>query len=143
MRNLDGVIRLHRWQVDEKGRKLRELQDLAQRLSADIDGLAAELRGEQAAAARSVEAHAAYERYAARNMAQRRNLARSVAELESEIEAARAELAEAHGELKRYEIIQGDREKRLQLRAKRLEQMTADEIALAGHRRRQPVPGNA
>lgn len=141
MRNLDGVIRLHRWQVDEKGRKLREMQDLAQRLTGDIDALAAELRREQAAAARSVDALAVYEAYAARNMAQRRNLARSVAELEGEIETAREELAAAHRELKRFEIIQGDRDKRMRLRAGRLEQLAADEMALAGHRRRQPTPG--
>ncbi|MHA1113020.1 MAG: flagellar export protein FliJ [Alphaproteobacteria bacterium] len=137
MRNLDGIIRLHRWQVDEKGRKLRELQELADRLNSGIERLVAELRGEQAAAARSVEAHAAYTGYAARNTAQRRNLARSLADIEGEIESARVELAEAHGELKRFEIVQGDRYKRQRLRALRLDQAAADDIALAGYRRRQ------
>lgn len=136
MNNIETLIRLHRWRLDEKGRNVRELEDLAGQLRGQLTQLAAELTDEQKVASTSNQAHGSYAAYGQRNMEQRRNLSQSLQNVEHEIEAAREDLAQAFRELKRYEIVQDDRAKHQRVRTLRAEQMVLDNISLDLHRRR-------
>ncbi len=56
MSALDSLVRLHRWQLDERRRRLADLDQLAAKLNDDIIRLAEEEAREQAAASASLEA---------------------------------------------------------------------------------------
>ena len=64
MKGLDNLIRLHRWQLNEKRRHLVELERLTQRLAAQIRELEVEIRNEQQVAGSSTEAAITYGDYA-------------------------------------------------------------------------------
>ncbi len=53
MTALDQLVRLHRWNLDEKRQKLAELERFRTKLLGNIETLEAELAREQAAAERS------------------------------------------------------------------------------------------
>ena len=110
MKSRDTLIRLRRFQADEKRRKVAQIEamiaDLA-RMAADLDR---EIGQEEQRAGISDPAHFAYPTYA-RAAAQRRdNIRRSAEELDVQLAAAKAALAEAFEELKKVEILD-DRER--------------------------------
>ncbi|KMO43771.1 flagellar export protein FliJ [Methylobacterium tarhaniae] len=110
MKSRDTLIRLRRFQADEKRRKVAQIEamiaDFA-RMAADLDR---EIGQEEQRAGISDPAHFAYPTYA-RAAAQRRdNIRRSVEDLDVQLAAAKAALAEAFEELKKVEILD-DRER--------------------------------
>jgi len=137
MSTLDSLIRLHRWQVDERRRHLADLDRLRDKLELDVQHLDAEERREQAAAAASPEAGYAYASYARTLMARRERLAQSIAEVDAEIAKARDALAEAFQETKRYEIAAANRAKQARLQEARRQQGELDEIAVQAYQRRE------
>jgi len=143
MRDLAGLIKLHRWQLDEKRRALAELEGFAARLAEEKARLDAEYERERAASAAVQGPLPGYARWLDSVNARRRRLAQSTASVEAQIEAARAEMAEAFQELKKIELAQAERERREADRRKRAERIDLDEIALSGFRRRQAEPAGA
>ncbi|SFV14829.1 flagellar export protein FliJ [Methylobacterium sp. 174MFSha1.1] len=110
MKSRDTLIRLRRFQADEKRRKVAQIEamiaDFA-RMAADLDR---EIGQEEQRAGISDPAHFAYPTYA-RAAAQRRdNIRRSAEDLDAQLAAAKAALAEAFEELKKVEILD-DRER--------------------------------
>ncbi|KMO34002.1 flagellar export protein FliJ [Methylobacterium aquaticum] len=110
MKSRDTLIRLRRFQADEKRRKVAQIEamiaDFA-RMAADLDR---EIGQEEQRAGISDPAHFAYPTYA-RAAAQRRDkLRRSAEDLDVQLAAAKAALAEAFEELKKVEILD-DRER--------------------------------
>ncbi|AWB25396.1 MULTISPECIES: flagellar export protein FliJ [Methylobacterium] len=110
MKSRDTLIRLRRFQADEKRRKVAQIEamiaDFA-RMAADLDR---EIGQEEQRAGISDPAHFAYPTYA-RAAAQRRdNIRRSAEDLDVQLAAAKAALAEAFEELKKVEILD-DRER--------------------------------
>jgi flagellar export protein FliJ len=110
MKSRDTLIRLRRFQADEKRRKVAQIEmmiaDFA-RMAADLDR---EIGQEEQRAGISDPAHFAYPTYA-RAAAQRRdNIRRSAEDLDVQLSAAKAALAEAFEELKKVEILD-DRER--------------------------------
>ena len=69
-------------------------------------------------------------------MQRRETLAKTLSDLEPELEQAREEVANAFRELKKYELALDHRMKRQQATAKRREQAELDEVAIEGYRRR-------
>ncbi|MGX7705128.1 flagellar export protein FliJ [Methylobacterium sp. Gmos1] len=110
MKSRDTLIRLRRFQADEKRRKVAQIEamiaDFA-RMAADLDR---EIGQEEQRAGISDPAHFAYPTYA-RAAAQRRdNIRRSAEDLDVQLAEAKAALAEAFEELKKVEILD-DRER--------------------------------
>ena len=137
MTALKQLVRLHRWSLDEKRQKLAELERLADRLRADVKALDDSLEAEKAPARQSVEGAAAYSRFAAA-MAERRGVfERSIADVESQAEAARAEVQAAFQEYKTYELGLKNHERREAQKRARREQAALDDVGLGiGNRRR-------
>jgi flagellar FliJ protein len=110
MKSRETLIRLKRFQVDEKRRRVAQIEAMI----AEFDRMAAELDREIAAeeqkAGISDPAHFAYPTYAKAALQRRNNLRRSAEELKSQLEDAQAELGEAFEELKKAEILD-DRER--------------------------------
>jgi flagellar FliJ protein len=134
---LDSLIRLHRWQLDERRRQLADLDALAHRLRDEQSRLASEQSAEQSVASSSQEASTAYGAYARRLIERRRKLTESIDSVERQIVQARELLTEAFREVKRYEIAAASRASQHSKRVARREQTTLDEVASIADRRRR------
>lgn len=109
MRSRETLIRLKRFQVDEKRRKVTQTEMMVadfERMSSDLDR---EIAAEEQRAGINDPAHFAYPTYAKAAMQRRDNLRRSADDLRLQLDEARAELAEAIEDLKKVEILE-DRE---------------------------------
>lgn len=136
MSSLDGLIRLHRWQLDEKRRALAELQALAERLRSELTRLDVEVTAEQAAA-QAEEVAFSYAAYADAARGRRLRLTQSIAQVETRIAESTEEIAAAFQELKRYELAQQERERRVKVKERRRATTRLDEIASTRFLRRQ------
>ena len=136
MSALESLVRLHRWQLDERRRDLATLEDLAAKLVEERARLDAEDVREQAAASASPEAAFGYAAYARGLIDRRRKLKRSRAETAERIVEAREALAAAFAELKRYEIAVATRLRQQQQQEARRQQQVLDDIGTEGFRRK-------
>jgi flagellar FliJ protein len=105
MKSRETLIRLKRFQVDEKRRQVAQLDAMIaefERMSADLDR---EIKSEQQRAGITDPGHFAYPTYAKAAIQRRDNLARSANDLKVQLEEARAALAEAFEELKKVETL--------------------------------------
>jgi len=136
MKAVKGLIRLHRWQLDEKRRNLADLERMKEEFERQVERLEAEIAAEQKVAS-DVEARFAYGAYAQTAVRRRATLQRSIADLNSQILAAREEVAAAFQEVKKYELLQEQRDRRIREWTARREQSIQDEVAIQGYRRRQ------
>ncbi|MFZ3034083.1 MAG: flagellar export protein FliJ [Parvibaculum sp.] len=135
MRNRESLIRLHRFQVDEKRRKLAELELMAQEFRARERELEAQVEAEQKKAGISDVAHFAYPMFAKSVIRRRQNILTSIEDIERQLDTAKEELSEAFRELKKYEIIEDNRKRKVRKEVMRTEQAQLDEVALGIHRR--------
>ena len=136
MSTLESLIRLHRWQVDERRRHVNELEGLSEKLQLELARLAEERRAEEVAATASFDAQRAYPGYIRRALERQETLERSLAEIEAQILQARDALAAAFQELKRYEIASANRERHRLHAEHRRERIETDAIALENFRRK-------
>ena len=137
MSALDSLIRLHRWQLDERRRQLADLDQLLFKLRQEERRLDIEQATEQQAASASSEAAFAYGGYARGVVERRRKLAQSVAEIEQQIVQAREALAQTFQEVKRYEITASNRQRQQRQKLERQQQRVMDDIAVEAYRRRR------
>ena len=137
MKALPTLIRVHRWHLEEKRRKLSELERLRAELAAQARRLEEGLASEQRIAERSEEGRYAYGAYAASIISRRETLAVSIGESQQAIVLAREEVSEAFREVKKHEIAARIRERRAQAEAARREQALLDEVGLNMHYRRR------
>jgi flagellar export protein FliJ len=136
MRNRESLIRLHKFHVDEKRRKLAELDLMLQEFRARERELEAQVIEEQKKAGISDVAHYAYPMFAKSVIRRRQNILASIEDIDRQIEAAKEELSAAFRELKKYETLEENRKRGHRKEAMRLEQAELDEVALGVYRRR-------
>ena len=105
MKSRETLIRLKKFQVDEKRRKVAQIEAMI----AEFDRIAAELEREikieQDRAGIHDPAHFAYPTYAKAATARRENLKHSTDELRVQLEDAKVALGEAFEELKKVEML--------------------------------------
>jgi flagellar protein FliJ len=131
MKSRETLIRLKRFQVDEKRRQVAQIEQMIaefERMASDLDR---EIKTEEQRAGIADTAHFAYPTYARAAMGRRDNLRGSANDLKDKLDAAKAALAEAFEELKKVEILE-DRERASEraVEAQR-EQSEMDRIGLA------------
>lgn len=136
MSTLDSLIRLHRWQLDERRRVLATLEELAGTLAEQQRLLEEENQREQQAALASFDAAAGYAGYAHGFLLRRRKLEQSRAEVAEQIVRAREALAEAFQEMKRYEITAAHRARQQERREARRQQQVLDDLGIDRFRRK-------
>jgi len=140
--NIKNLIRLHEWNVDEKRRKLGELLRLQGELEDQMKQLEADLIEQQkAAAADPTLAGLTYGAFAKQVIQRRENLQDSIDQMEFVIGHAQDELSDAYQELKKYETVESNRQRRFEREQNRREQIMLDEIALNQHRRKKAARG--
>lgn len=141
-KGLSGIIRLHKWQVDEKKRQITELEVMKEDLENKLNKLMADLSREQENLAKSNVIDINYANYASSVMSRKENLQGSITEIDVSIENMKDELAEAFKELKKYEIVEQRAIEREKEEGKRREQDQLDEISLNLHRANSGAGGN-
>jgi flagellar protein FliJ len=105
MKSRNTLIRLKKFQVEEKRRKVAQIEAMIadfQRMGADLDR---EIVAEQERAGIHDPAHFAYPTYAKAAMTRRENLKRSAGELAVQLEEAKIALHESFDDLKKVEQL--------------------------------------
>ncbi|KAA0121733.1 flagellar export protein FliJ [Methylobacterium sp. UNC378MF] len=127
MKSRDTLIRLRRFQVDEKRRRVTQIEMMMadfQRMAVELDR---EVAVEEARAGITDVGHFAYPTYARAAATRRDNMIQSAQALEGQLAEAKAELGEAFEELKKVEIL-NDRERS----AERAAESARDQAAMDG-----------
>jgi len=109
MKSRETLIRLRKFQVDEKRRKVAQIEGMIaefERMAGDLDR---EIKLEQERAGIHDPGHFAYPTYAKAAMQRRENLVRSADELKVQLDDAKNALADAFEELKKVEML-GERD---------------------------------
>ena len=131
MKSRDTLIRLKRFQVDEKRRQVVQIETMIAEFERMANDLDREIMHEQDKAGIHDVAHFAYPTYARAAMGRRDNLKRSADELHGQLSDAQAALAEAFEELKKVELLdERDGAKERAAEASR-DQSEMDRIALS------------
>ncbi len=134
-KGMTGMIRLQKWQLDEKRRDLVALEKMRDDLKQNLTDLQNELIAEQRKVAESPVVSIAYAGYAQQVMARRVNIVNSMLEVDASIENSKDQVAEAFKELKKYEVVE-QRAREREYRARDLRQQNElDELAINMHRR--------
>jgi flagellar protein FliJ len=105
MKSRETLIRLKKFQVDEKRRKVAQIETMIAEFERMAGDLEREIRVEQDRAGIHDPAHFAYPTYAKAAMARRENLKRSADELRGQLEGVKGGLDDALDELKKAELL--------------------------------------
>ncbi len=105
MKSREMLIRLKRFQVDEKRRKVAQIEVMIAEFERIAGDLEREIKAEQDRAGIHDPAHFAYPTYAKAAMQRRENLNRSAADLKLQLDDAKGALAEAFEEMKKVELL--------------------------------------
>jgi len=130
MKSRDTLIRLKKFQVDEMRRRVTQIEAMIadfRRMSVELER---EIATEQERAGIDDPTHFAYPTYAKAAIARRENLLRSAAELETQLDEARAQLADAFEELKKVELLDERDQARGRAEEDAREQADLDSIGL-------------
>ncbi len=106
MKSRDTLIRLKRFHLEEKRRRVRQIEMMLAefaRMTADLDR---EIANEEKRAGITDPAHFAYPTYARAASVRRDNLKSSISELLAQIEEAKAAQEEAQSELLKFETLE-------------------------------------
>ncbi|HAU29110.1 MAG TPA: hypothetical protein DCW68_03255 [Rhodospirillaceae bacterium] len=136
MSDLKSLIRLRRWELDEKRRILMDLNQLAMRLEAEKKHVEDDMAREHEESADVMESSPTFGAYVASAIARRKSLESSISQVAERIETAAEELRESFRELKKYEVAQDSRDTEARMETLREENKLMDEIATEGHRRK-------
>jgi flagellar export protein FliJ len=129
MKSRETLIRLKKFQVDEKRRKVAQIETMIAEFDRIASELDREIKVEQDRAGIHDPAHFAYPTYAKAAMTRRENLKRSSDELKAQLDDAQAALGEAFEELKKVEMLDERDQAREKAEAGAREQTELDRIA--------------
>ena len=130
MKSRETLIRLKKFQVDEKRRRVTQIEGMIadfQRMSVDLER---EIQTEQERAGINDPSHFAYPTYAKAAIQRRENLTRSADELRVQLEDAKSLLSEAFEELKKVELLDERDQARERAEESAREQADMDSIGL-------------
>ena len=105
MKSRDTLIRLKKFQVDEKRRKVMQIEGMIAEFERMAGDLEREIKTEQDRANIHDPSHFAYPTYAKAVIQRRENLKNSADELRVQLNDAKDALAEAFEELKKVELL--------------------------------------
>jgi flagellar FliJ protein len=130
MKSRETLIRLRKFQLDEKRRRVVQIETMVaefERMAVELDR---EILAEQERSGIHDPAHFAYPTYAKAAIQRRENLKRSADELKSQLDDAKAALGEAFEELKKVELLDERDQMRERTAENAREQAELDQIGL-------------
>mgnify|MGYP001454825236 FL=1 len=131
------LIRFQKFDLDEKRRYLRELEEEKACIQEAIDAIDQEVQSEQAFSKGEANFAPYYGGYATRTKARREELVDELSKAHEIVEEARETVVQAFEELKKYEITKDQQDHRTYLEDERQTQIELDEIALTTHQRQK------
>jgi flagellar export protein FliJ len=135
--DLHTLIRVRKWDVEEKQRALAALLRDEEKILDFQRALEVELEQEKAAASKAPgDQRFTLEPYIQRVKQRRENIAAALVLIRGKINEARDHLAEAYRRLKTFEITQEQRDEAEEAEANRVEQINLDEMGIELHRRK-------
>jgi flagellar export protein FliJ len=129
MKSRETLIRLKKFQVDEKRRRVAQIEAMIAEFDRIAGELEREIKLEQDRAGIHDPAHFAYPTYAKAAIGRRENLKRSADELKAQLDDAKAMLGEAFEELKKVEMLDERDHAREKAEVNAREQTELDRIA--------------
>ncbi len=133
MKSRDSLIRLKRFQVDEKRRQVSQIEMMIADFDRMISDLDDQIVSEQNRVGIHDITHFAYPTFAKAAIQRRDNLRVSIKDLEDKMEQAREELSIAVEDLKKIELIEERDQARERAEKDAQEQETLDEMAARRH----------
>lgn len=130
MKSRDTLIRLKKFHVDERRRKVMQIESMIAEFERMAGDLEREIKVEQDRAGIHDPGHFAYPTYAKAAIQRRENLNRSADELKVQLDDAREALAEAFEELKKIELLDERDQMRERANEAAQEQSELDAIGL-------------
>ncbi len=129
MKTRDSLIRLKRFQVDEKRRQLAQIESMIAEFNRMADELDDQIRSEQERVGITDVSHFAYPTFAKAAADRRDNLRNSAHELDDQLQRAQDDLSEAIEELKKFEQLEERNQQRERTAQDIAEQDQLDEVA--------------
>lgn len=133
MKSRESLIRLKKFQVDDKRRQLAQIETMIAEFDRMAGELDAQIASEQERVGIDDVSHFAYPTFAKAAMQRRDNLKASAEELHGQQEQAQDALAEAVEELKKIELLEERDQEREREANDAVEQDAMDEIAGRNH----------
>jgi flagellar export protein FliJ len=133
MKSRETLIRLKKFQVDEKRRRVAQIEGMIAEFERIGNDLEREIKVEQDRAGIHDPGHFAYPTYAKAAMNRRENLKRSADELRGQLEDAKAALGEAFEEMKKVELLDERDQMREREEENAREQAELDAIGMLRH----------
>jgi flagellar FliJ protein len=130
MKSRETLIRLKKFQVDEKRRKVMQIEGMIAEFERMANDLEREIKSEQDKANIHDPSHFAYPTYAKAAIQRRENLKHSADELKVQLNDAKDALAEAFEELKKVELLDDRDRMRERAAEAAIEQSELDAIGL-------------
>jgi flagellar export protein FliJ len=130
MKSRETLIRLRKFQVDEKRRRTVQIETMIaefERMSTELDR---EVKAEQDRAGIQDPSHFAYPTYAKAANQRKENLQRSIDDLRLQLADAKAALGEAFEELKKVELLDERDQARDRAEASAREPMDLDAVGI-------------
>jgi len=138
MKSRETLIRLKKFQVDEKRRKVAQIETMIAEFDRMANDLDREIQIEQDRTGIHDPTHYAYPTYAKAAIARRQNLRNSANELKVQLDDAKALLQEAFEELKKVELLDERDQARERAETDAREQAELDSVGLM--RAARPMP---
>jgi flagellar protein FliJ len=130
MKSRETLIRLRKFQVDEKRRRTVQIETMIAEFDRMCVELDREVKTEQDRAGIQDPSHFAYPTYAKAANQRKQNLLRSIEDLRVQLDDAKAALGEAFEELKKVELLDERDQARDRADANAREQMDLDSIGI-------------
>ncbi len=109
MKSREGLVRLHRFRVEEIRKRLKSLDDMRGDLAKKMGDLETMVQEEQRRSINSDLGRLAFPSFARSIQARRENIQRTIDEVEKQAATVSEELQAAYRELKKYEIaVEGE-----------------------------------
>lgn len=139
MADLNPLIRLRKYRVEEKQKALAELFRQAELLEARKRTLLGDIAREEeiALASNAIDAYVTFAAYAARVQTEVENINQGLARLDARIAKAQEDMREAFSEQKKVEIIQRNRDTEEAAKEAQKESNTLDEVGIEVFRRKE------
>lgn len=136
MRGISNLIRIQKWKLDEKRRAITDMENLLDGFKNQLAKLDREKLMEQKIVTDNIDTRFAYSNYLQVTKQRRENLIASIVDAEERIAESQEEVQGIFEELKKYEISEDMRMRRLKEQQNKRLQEEMDAVSIEMHRRK-------